>query len=115
MNTIELTFNLGCMAFDEKDYGTAISRFTEVLDEVPGDRNVREWRARAYYHRASLPRAEEDLRELLAADPTDEYATLLLARTLERQSRHDEAAGVRRMLAALTGDDAHAEGHRAFS
>lgn len=115
MNTIELTFNLGCMAFDEKDYGTAISRFSSVLDEVPGDRNVREWRARAHYHRAALPKAEEDLRVLLDADPTDEYATLLLARTLERQSRHDEAAGVRRILAALTGDDSHAEGHKAFS
>lgn len=109
-----LNFNLGQMAFEEKDYGTAIGRFDSVLSEAPGDRNVLEWRARAHYHRAALPKAEQDLRALLEADPTDEYATLLLARTLERQSRHDEAAGVRRVLAALTGDDSHTEGHRAF-
>ncbi|WP_176451585.1 hypothetical protein [Enemella dayhoffiae] len=48
---------------------------------------------------------------LLEQDPTDEYATLLLARTLERQNRAAEAAGVRRVLAALTGDDRHLAGH----
>ena len=52
------------------------------------------------------------LRTLLAIDPTNEYATLMLARTLERQSRHDEAAGVRRLLVALTGDERHLDEHR---
>ena len=39
---------------------------------------------------------------------------LLLARTLERQSRHEEAAGVRRVLVALTGDARHAATHAAL-
>jgi hypothetical protein len=57
--------------------------------------------ARAYYHSAQLRRAEEAARAVLAEDPTDAYAALLLARTLERGSRHAEAAGVMSLAAAL--------------
>ena len=38
-------------------------------------------------------------------DPTETYARLLLMRTLERQSRHDEAATQRRLLVVMTGDE----------
>ena len=41
--------------------------------------------------------------------------TLLLARVLERQSRHGEAAGVRRVLVALTGDERHGPTHQALA
>ncbi|NHB83812.1 tetratricopeptide repeat protein [Tessaracoccus sp. HDW20] len=105
--TTLLTYNLGVRAFEERDYRTAVERFAEVLEEQPGNRSVREYLARAHFHRASLGPAEEQCRRILDQDPTDEYATLLLARTLERQNKIDEAAGVRRRLAALTGDPAH--------
>lgn len=113
MNTNWLTFELGVQAFEAKDYNGAIDRFTRVLAADPSNASVREYLARAYYHRASLPLAEEQLRVILDKNPTDEYAHLLLARTLERQSKHEEAAGVRRVLAALTGDESHLAGHRA--
>lgn len=111
MDTTWLTFELGVQAFDARDYKGAVDRFLRVLEKEPENANVREYLARAYYHRASLPLAEEQLRVILDKNPTDEYANLLLARTLERQSRHDEAAGVRRMLAAFTGKPEHLVGH----
>lgn len=111
MNNTKLTFELGIQAFESRDYNVAIDRFVRVLEADSTNAQVREYLARAYYHRASLPLAEEQLRIILDRDPTDEYATLMLARTLERQSRHDEASAVRRTLAALTGDPRHLEGH----
>lgn len=113
MDTTWLTFELGVQAFEARDYNGAVERFGRVLDADPGNMQVREYLARAYFHRASLPLAERELRVLLEHNPTDDYATLLLARTLERQSRHEEAAALRRRLAALTGDPSHLAGHRA--
>ncbi|MFV0428269.1 MAG: tetratricopeptide repeat protein [Arachnia sp.] len=112
MTTTLMTKNLAAQAFERRDYGAAVGYLCDILEEHPGNAEARELLARAYYHRASLPHAEEQLRIILDRDPTDEYATLLLARTLERQSRHDEAAGVRRVLAALTGEPRHAQGYR---
>ncbi|MGO4956288.1 tetratricopeptide repeat protein [Luteococcus sp. Sow4_B9] len=106
-----LTFAAGVRAFDERDYRTAAENFLEVLAEDPHHGLAREYLARAYYHRASLGRAEEQCRTILAADPTDEYALLLLARSIERQGRADEALGIRRQLAALTGDPQHLPNH----
>jgi Flp pilus assembly protein TadD len=57
--------------------------------------------ARAYFHSAQLGGAEATARGLLADDPTDGYAAVLLARTLQRQSRHAEADGVLRLAGAL--------------
>lgn len=115
MMTTVMLYRMGVAAFERRDYRSAINRFTDVLAEAPGDVNVLEWRARAYYHSAALTKAEADVRSILAINPTEEYALLLLARILERQNRHDEAAGVRRRLAAMTGKDEFLEGHRAFA
>jgi tetratricopeptide (TPR) repeat protein len=60
--------------------------------------------ARAYYHSAQLHRAEAAARAVLASDPANAYAYLLLGRTLERQSRHAEAGGPLRMAAAMGVD-----------
>lgn len=110
-----LTMEMAVHAFDNRDYKSAIERFEKVLEEDPTNLNAREYLARAHYHRASLPRAEALLRDLMADDPTNDYVLLLMARTLERQSRHDEAVGVRRRLAALTGDESHLSTYQAFS
>jgi predicted Zn-dependent protease len=60
--------------------------------------------ARAYYHSARLTKAESELREVLARNPVEDYAQLMLGRTLERQGRHAEAAAHLRMARAMTGD-----------
>ena len=103
------------LAFNTRDYAGAIDRLTRILQAQPGHTDAREYLARAYYLRAALKPAEEQARTILAADPTNEYVTLLLARVLERQSRHEEAAGVRRVLVALTGDERHGATHRAMA
>jgi tetratricopeptide (TPR) repeat protein len=60
--------------------------------------------ARAYYHSAQLNRAEEAARRLVEADPTDVYAVLLLARTLQRGGRHAEAGTWLRRLDGMGYD-----------
>ncbi len=98
-------YALGVAAFGERRYKDAIDLFEDVLREAPENLGVREYLLRAHYHRASLPLAEQQARSILVSDPNNEYVLLLLARSLERQSKHDEAAALRRRLAALTGDD----------
>lgn len=102
--TTDLRYRMGVMAFEERRYQEAIDHFEAVLRDAPGDLNVREYLARAHYHRAALPTAIEQARAILADDPTNTYVMLLLARALERSSRAEEAAAVRRHLAALTGE-----------
>ena len=60
--------------------------------------------ARAYYQSAQLGRAESASRALIEADPTDVYAVLLLARTLQRRGRHAEAGTWLRRLDAMGYD-----------
>ena len=60
--------------------------------------------ARAYYQSAQLGRAEAAARALIEADPTDVYAVLLLARTLQRGGRHAEAGTWLRRLDAMGYD-----------
>lgn len=95
--------------FAHRDYRAA-ARVLETLLVDAAERpaevghglgEVRLLLARAYYHSAQLRRAEVTVRELLADHPTDEYAALLLARTLERGARHDEARAAFRVAAAL--------------
>ncbi len=95
--------------FAHRDYRAATRVLEALLEEAaerPDDvgHGLAEPRlllARAYYHQALLPRAEATVRDLLADHPTDSYAALLLARTLERQSRHDEARSAFRVAEAL--------------
>jgi predicted Zn-dependent protease len=60
--------------------------------------------ARSYYHSAQLGRAEKAARALVEADPTDVYAMLLLARTLQRRGRHAEAGTWLRRLDGMGYD-----------
>lgn len=59
--------------------------------------------ARSYFHSAQLQRAEEASRQVIAEDPQDAYAHLLLGRTLQRAGRSDEARGPLRLAELLGG------------
>ena len=95
--------------FAHRDYLRAARVLEELLEEAaerPDDvghglGEARLLLARAYYHSAQLRRAEATARDLLADHPTDAYAALLLARTLERGSRHHEADAAFRVAEAL--------------
>ncbi|WUW19216.1 tetratricopeptide repeat protein [Streptomyces sp. NBC_01465] len=90
--------------FDAKEYGKAALILRGLVDEVPEQVAPRLLLARSYYHSAQLGRAESELREVLVRDPVEQYALLMLGRTLERQGRHGEAGPHLRMAAALAGD-----------
>lgn len=96
--------------FDSKDYLGAVAPLEFLLDRAPerelGD--VRELLARAYFHTAQLDKAIDAARNLLDKDPGHGYAALLLARSLQRAGRADEAAAARRLAAALGADS---QGH----
>ena len=97
--------------FDQRAYREAGALFLALVDrsalEPPlhGTTELRLYLARSYYHSAQLARSEEILRAMLVDDPDDHYALLLLGRTLQRQSRHDEARPHLAMAKLLGGYD----------
>jgi Flp pilus assembly protein TadD len=99
-------------ALDRGDHLTAARLLSELVDEahasqdtLHGTVELRLLLARAYFGSAQLGRAEATLRGVVADEPTDGYAHLMLGRTLQRQGRHTDA---RRhlTLAGLLGDHA---------
>ncbi|MFF5403051.1 MULTISPECIES: tetratricopeptide repeat protein [Streptomyces] len=90
--------------FDAKDYAGAARVLAGLVEEVPEQTAPRLLLARAYYHSAQLRRAEAELRTIVDRDPVEHYARLMLGRTLERQSRHEEARQHLRIASALAGD-----------
>lgn len=88
--------------FDDRDYYTAARVLQHLVDTHPEDSGlgeVRELLARAYYHSAQIGPAAEAARDLLAREPTNAYAALLLTRSLERRSV--DASAARRLATAL--------------
>lgn len=92
------------LLFDEKGYTAAARLLVDLVEEFPENTAARMLLARAYYHSAQLRRAEAELRTVIARDPVDEYAHLMLGRTLERQNRKAEAAPWLRMAGALANE-----------
>ncbi|WP_432196180.1 tetratricopeptide repeat protein [Streptomyces sp. bgisy027] len=90
--------------FDAKDYAGAARVLGRLVEEVPEQTGPRLLLARAYYHSAQLRRAETELRVIVERDPVEQYARLMLGRTLQRQGRHEEAEPHMRLASALTGD-----------
>lgn len=97
-------YDRATFAFDARDYFGAAPLLEELVAAEPDNVTVRLLLARAYYHSARLRRAEDEIREVIARAPGESYAYLLLGRVLQRQSRHDEAAGPLRLAAAMNGD-----------
>lgn len=94
----------GRLFFDAKEYTTAARVLDTVAAEAPEQLAPRLLLARAYYHSAQLSRAERELRAILDRWPVEDYAQLMLGRTLERQGRAAEAAPFLRIAAAMAGE-----------
>ncbi|WP_030303021.1 tetratricopeptide repeat protein [Streptomyces katrae] len=113
MNAPTAYFELGTAAerwdrarlfFEAKEYATAAPILASLTGEAPEQLAPRLLLARAYYHSAQLSRAEHELRAILERWPVEDYAQLMLGRTLERQGRTTEARPHLRMAAAMAGD-----------
>ncbi|MGH8776682.1 MAG: tetratricopeptide repeat protein [Jiangellaceae bacterium] len=92
--------------------GDAVGAARELEPLVADDaapKSVLELAGRAYFRSAQLRRAESAFERLVERDPTDAYARFALGRTLERQSRRDEAAACYRIAAAMDPKDDYAE------
>ena len=94
--------------FAQKKYRESARELQALIAEVSDDLDVRHGLldarlllARAQYHAAHLNLAEQTCRQILGDHPTEAYAALLLGRSLERQSRKDEAARVMARARAL--------------
>lgn len=85
----------------------ALEVIEPALAADPGNRGLRMMRAWAYYMRAQLAKATEELTALVEEDPSDTWARHTLGRALERQSRHREALPHLRLAAAMSGDVEH--------
>jgi len=84
------TYDRATFLFENKEYGKAAELFAELVEEEPDQLGVRMWLARSYYHSAQLRRAEETLTTVVGRWPSEAYAHLLLARTLQRAGRAEE-------------------------
>ncbi len=92
--------------FEERAYREAIVLLKELLEVADVEHSLTEARlllARSYYHSALLGPAIETAREVLAGDPHEPYAHLLLGRSLQRQSKPDEAAPHLKLAELLGG------------
>jgi Flp pilus assembly protein TadD len=79
----------------------AVSMLELALEELPGDLGLLRLYARALYEFASLGRAEEVARAVLERAPADAETMVLLAATLRRTGRKDEAAVWQRLADLL--------------
>jgi predicted Zn-dependent protease len=98
-------YRRAALFFEAGDPSQAARLLEPIVAAEPGNVAVRELLARAYFHSAQLGRAEAQLRELVAREPTDHYAHHVLGRTLERMNRPDEALPHLRMAAAMRADE----------
>ena len=101
MTDVLSAFERARVFFDAGQPTQAVVLLDQVLEAAPGTTAAAELRARALFASAQLGRAEQAVRELLDRDPSDGWARVALARTLERQGRPGEAAAQWRIADAL--------------
>ncbi|GAA4863712.1 tetratricopeptide repeat protein [Actinomycetospora straminea] len=79
----------------------ALKIVVPLLESEPEAASVHLLAARAYLASAQFRRAEAGFLRVLELDPSDHYARFALGRTLQRQSRLEEARTQLRMAAAM--------------
>ena len=92
---------------DERRFRVAIVALHVVLENETKPSQAEETLellALANFKAAHLTEAERLARQLISSRPTNAYAHTILVRSLERQSRHEEAARARTLVVALGAD-----------
>ena len=100
--TLAERYDRATLFFEAGDHAGAARILADITEAAPEHTAALELLARAYYHSAQLGHAEERARELVERAPDNAYAHLVLGRTLERQSRHEEARPHLRMAAVMS-------------
>jgi Flp pilus assembly protein TadD len=100
MDAVEL-YREASRLLDERRVRQAAVVAEELARVEPDAPSALELLARIYFAGARLEKAAEVFGRLVDADPADAYARIGLARSLQRLSRHDEAAVHARIAAAL--------------
>jgi predicted Zn-dependent protease len=85
----------------------AIAVLEPAVEQEPDSTSLRTLRAWAYFQSAHLTGAESDLRMIVEERPTDVWARFALGRTLERQSRLQDALPHLRLAAVMSADPEH--------
>jgi Tfp pilus assembly protein PilF len=85
----------------------ALEIIEPALEADPTNTGLRVLRAWAFFVRVQLDRAETELRGLVEEMPDDVWVRFMLGRTLERQSRYDDALPHLRLAAAMSADPEH--------
>jgi predicted Zn-dependent protease len=85
----------------------AIALLDPAVEQEPQSTSLRTLRAWAYFQSAHLSGAESDLRMIVEERPTDVWARFALGRTLERQSRLQDALPHLRLAAVMSADPEH--------
>ena len=87
----------------KRDPLAALKFLEPLLRDHPDHPGVMLAAARAYFKSAQLGRALDLSEKLVAANPADFYARMLLGRTLQRLGRGDEARGHLNLIERLGG------------
>ena len=106
MDTVE-RFQEARRLLEERQPRSALDLLVPAVRDHPDSDSLRTLLAWAYFMTAQLKRAETELRTLVERRPTDVWARFALGRTLERQSRLDDALPHLRMAAAMSADPEH--------
>ena len=100
MNETE-RYRLAEVYLDAGDPLEALRMLEPLADELATYAGGQLLLGRAYYHSAQLAKAQDALERAVEMAPTDAYARVVLGRTLQRRSRHQEAEVHFRVAAAL--------------
>jgi Flp pilus assembly protein TadD len=96
-----MLFREATLLLAEKRIREATAVAETLVTVEPDARSALELLARIYFAAARLQKAAELFRRLVESDPTDVYARIGLARSLQRLSRRDEAMVHARVAVAL--------------
>jgi len=99
-DTVE-QFRLAESLVSERRPLEALRELRPVLAAEPDAPSVQLLAGRAYLQSAQFRRAEEAFLRVLEHNPSDHYARFVLGRTLQRQSRLEEARAQLAMAAAM--------------
>lgn len=102
-------FRLAELLVSERRPLEALRELAPVLDAEPDAPSVQLLAGRAYLQSAQLNRAEQAFLRVLEHNPSDHYARFALGRTLQRQSRLEEARAQLAMAAAMNPTPAYQE------